>query len=415
MDIQQNLKQLPLRSLAEGVGIKYLMSETDYKQGAVIALGIFVLLAMGALYMAYGDDIDEKYYDVPFECKEFISTQETILGNKTTYLLDCKKLIEELIPPKIKVIIDDCDEECEKLLEKVKECREDPECEDPKVDPPYIPEDDLTEEQNELLEEAEKIYTARCVNEDNLNKADTAFCNLYAERDLCERGYLESEPIQTHDFFLTSNWKVGIWTMFDYKTERALSIMNQAVEECTAQKKLQVMLGAWYYDLYVATIIDAVPTHTELAANVFQPIHPLELTPAVHATSIKVAENTRCTERQFQSTWKDYDCKQEVIESCRMYSDSELMVIYETQWRPEFLTTPIKVYYQEIFDKCMDMMAANEPKDQWDYRDTQAWINADNYLKDSINAIPIGIPKSGVIITDCGDQDGECRLVYPAK
>lgn len=374
---------------------------------------IFSILAVGLVSYSNADDIDEKYYDVPFECKEFINTEETILGNKTTYLLNCKKLIEELTPPKIKVIIDDCDEECEEIIEKAIECREDPECEDPTEEPPKGDPND-NGKQNDLLEEADKKYNARCVGKDNLDKADTAFCNLYAERSLCERGYLESQPIQTHNFFLTSNWKIGIWTMFDYKTEMALSTMNQAVEECIAQKRLQVDLGPYYLDMYLATIIDAVPNHRDLALDMFQPIHPLELTPAVHAMTVKVAEDTRCSLRQFQSTWKDYNCIQE-IESCRMYSDAELTVIYETQWRPLFAITPIKVYYQEIYDKCLIMMEANEPKDQWTFKDSQAWINADNYRKDSINAIPIGVPKSGIIITDCGDAEGKCQLVYPSK
>ena len=203
--------------------------------------------------------------------------------------------------------------------------------------------------------------------------------------------------------------------MFDYKTETALSIMNAAVEACTAQKRLQIDLGPYYLNMYLATRIDAVPNHRDLAKDIFQPIHPQALTPAVHANTIKVAENTICTERQFQTTWEDYDCIQGPVESCRMFTDAELMVIYETQWRPEFQYTPIKEYYQEIFDKCMNMMEANEPKQIWDFRDSQAWINADNYHNNSIDALPIGIPKSGVIITDCGDAEGECKLVYPAK
>ena len=60
------------------------------------------------------------------------------------------------------------------------------------------------------------LYSSDLGYKDDLDKADLAFCNLYAERTLCERGYLESQPIQTHDYFLTSNWKIGIWYMFDY-------------------------------------------------------------------------------------------------------------------------------------------------------------------------------------------------------
>ncbi len=385
----------------------------------IVAIGVLVIFALGAFYWAYAE-IDEKYMDAPSECKEFISTEETILGNKTTSLLNCKWLIEDITPPKIKVQ-QDCDAECKEVIKHAIECRESnwtlEGCYGTGTveEPTYDPDPDLTDEQNELLEEADEKFNARCVDQDNLDKADTAFCNLYAERDLCERGYLESEPIQTHDYFLTSNWKIGIWYMFDYKNEQALENMNAAVEECDAQKQLQIDLGPYYLNMYLATRVDAVPNHRDLATGIFQPIHPLELTPAVHATSIKVAEDTRCSLRQFQSTWKDYPCKQAVIESCRMYNDAELMVIYETQWRPEFLNTPIKEYYQEIYDKCLKTMAANEPKVMWDFRDSQAWINADNYRNNSIDAIPIGIPKSGVIITDCGDQEGECRLVFPAN
>jgi hypothetical protein len=242
-----------------------------------------------------------------------------------------------------------------------------------------------------------------------------AFCNLYAERSLCERGYLESQPIQTHDYFLTSDWKIGIWYQFDYKNETALATMNAAVEECTAQKRLQIDLGPYYLNMYLATRVDAVPNHRDLASGIFQPIHPLALTQAVHANTIRIAEDTLCNNRNFQTVWDNYNCKQVEIDSCRMFTDDELMVIYETQWRPEFLTTPIKVYYQEIFDKCMKTMEANEPKEMWTFKDSQAWVNADNYFKDTINAQPLGIKPTVVIISGCGSTDGECQLVLPSK
>lgn len=399
------------------------LMKTDTKQGAIITIGFVVLLIfiIGAITWANAE-IDEKYQDVSPECREFIHEEETTLGNKTTTLLDCKWLIEEITPPKISVVIDDCDEECKAVIEKAITCRESnytlEGCIATGQVERYIPDPELTEEQNELLEEAEEKYDARC-NKDNPDKADTAFCNLYAERDLCERGYLESEPIQTHDFFLTSNWKLGIWTMFDYDNETALRIMNAAVEACTAQKRLQIDLGQWYLDVHLATVIDAVPNHRDLAKDIFQPIHPLELTPAVHANSIIVAEDTRCSLIQFKTTWVDYGCTPKPIQDCYMPTDEQLMNIYNELWREEYKTTPIKEIFQEKFDTCTSKVANMELKESGWYDDyinsLQPMQNKINYFKDQKGAFPLGISPTVVIISGCGSDTGDCNLVMPGN
>ncbi len=381
----------------------------------------FVVLSIGAIgFLSFVNAQEFDFTEIEPECKgPYQAFEATLLGNKTTTVYQCIWVDVQITKPVISVIIEDCDAECKKVIETANKCRESNYTLEGcygtgKVqEPQYTPDPGLTDDQNKLLEEADEKYDARCAGKDNLDKADTAFCNLYAERSICERGYLESEPIQTHDYFLTSNWKVGIWTMFEYKKQMALGVMSAAVEECTAQKRLQIDLGPYYLDMYLATINDGTPYHADVAGQVFQPIHPLELTPAVHAASIKVAENTRCTERQFQSSWVDYGCVQGPIESCSMPTDAELLIIYDTQWRPEFLNTPIKVYYQEIYDKCLEMMENGKPKQRHSYKTSQAYINAENYKINPLYSMPIGIPKSGIPITGCGGSDGECKLVFP--
>ena len=322
-------------------------------------------------------------------------------------------------------MVQECDAECKEVIKHAIECRDS----DYTLEgcygtgqvekPTYDPDPDLTDEQNELLEEAEEEFNTRCVDIDDLDKAQTAFCNLYAERDLCERGYLESEPIQTHDYFLTSNWKIGIWYQFDYKTETALAVMNAAVEECTAQKRLQIDLGPYYLNMYLATRVDAVPNHRDLAKDIFQPIHPQKLTPAVHATAEQVAEDTRCTKIQFKTTWVDYGCPPKPIADCYMPNDVQLMNIYNKLWREEYRHTPIKDVFIERFNICMSKVASMELKEPGWYDDyinsLQPMKNLANYKGDSINAQPIGIPQTVVIISGCGSDTGECNLVMPSN
>jgi hypothetical protein len=102
-----------------------------------------------------------------------------------------------------------------------------------------------------------------------------------------------------------------------------------------------------------------------------------------------------------------------------MPTDEQLMNIYNELWVQEYKVTPIKEIYQERFDTCMTKMANMELKEPTWYMDyinsLQPMKNLANYLGDSINAQPLGISPTVVIISGCGSTDGECQLVLPSK
>ncbi len=391
----------------------------------LIGYAIFAVAAISFLSFVNAEEVD--FTQITPECKgPFSVIEETILGNKTTTVWNCLWVDVQLEPRPITVIQNTTDKE-KKIIKDAKECRESnytlPGCFGSGAVVPFTPRPGLTPEQNKLLDEADEIYNARCgKGTDNLDKDDTELCNLYAERSLCERGYEESEPIQSHDWFVTSLWKTNIWLMFDLDTEAALKKMMSAVEGCTAQDTLHDELGRWYLNRQKANIIDAVPNHRDLAANIYQPIHPMELTPAVHATTIKVAVDTRCELRQFMSTWIDYKCPK-VEKHCEMPTDefiaaAELALVPAKEWyisqallNQFYEGKEVRKFYQERYVECIEPDKGNPNPDFDIIKETQPYKNREVYRTDPKASTPYWVPDQSVTIKTCGNSyTGECGL-----
>ena len=385
----------------------------------VLGYIVFTVCAIG--FISYANaEIDEKYQDVPPECQEFIHTEETTLGNKTTTLLNCKWLIEEITPPSINVKQPDLTPEEEKVIDDAKKCREDPECERPPVIEPEKVYDDLTEEEEKLEKARDKIDNYCADFKDS--PVEIIACDSYKTIKLCEQGINESYPVQKHRFFLTTDFELSVWYFLNYRVgvDYVVGVLQKAKLECEYQRDIlePIILGPQYQDIADANVNYTQPYHGDVAlsGNI---ILPLRLTPAVFANSLQVAEDTRCSLRQFQSSWVDYGCTKPPVQDCYMPTDEQLMNIYNKIWQEEFRDTPIKEIYQEKYDTCLSKVASMELKEPTWYMDylnsLQPMRNYNNYFKNPISAVPIGIPDIGVEITGCSGSEGECKLVFPAN
>ncbi len=134
-------------------------------------------------------------------------------------------------------------------------------------------------------------------------------CDALKEATTCESGLREARGTQTYRIYITTNMVFSIWTHWDLDTKPDLKNLKLANEECRGQMDtLEPLLFGPEYDNRADA--DEVPdlTHTERAADIFQPIHPLPQTDATIANAIKVAEDAKCANRNFISSWIDWGC-----------------------------------------------------------------------------------------------------------
>ena len=181
----------------------------------------------------------------------------------------------------------------------------------PTEDPVVVDEEDKPDEQTEredmINDNIEESCRASMEDPDDLLKYD--LCRSWQLAGECERGINESAPVQTHGFFLTTDFILSQWRHHDLDTAGALTVLTSANLECFYQRTIlePITLGVRYGNLAKAdAVIDL--DHQERAEDIFQPIHPQELTPAVHATTQKVATDALCANRNYISAWLDYGC-----------------------------------------------------------------------------------------------------------
>ncbi len=183
----------------------------------------------------------------------------------------------------------------------------------PTDDPVIVDEDkedeteELTDREELIKDNTERACEASEKDPEDLLKYD--LCRSWEEAGECERGINESAPVQTNEFFLTTDFILSQWRHHDYSVTSTLVVLTSANLECFYQRTIlePITLGPRYDNLAKAdAVIDL--DHQERAADIFQPIHPLELTPAVHATSQQVATDALCANRNYISAWEDYGC-----------------------------------------------------------------------------------------------------------
>jgi hypothetical protein len=128
-----------------------------------------------------------------------------------------------------------------------------------------------------------------------------------------------------------------------------------------------------------------------------------QLTPAVFANALNVAEDARCNLIQFKSVWKDYGCPPKPLAyGCYMPNDEQLLLIHKKMWIPVWEHTPIKEWYQAIHDECV-RKAENAVVVELGWYDryidsTKPMVNLKAYKQNELTAQPIGIPSVAIIV-----------------
>jgi hypothetical protein len=293
------------------VGRKSKMSKT------LLGFIVFSVLAIGFLSYANAEE-DPRFIGVEPECREFTGTQITPLGNKTTIMLDCKWVIESIEGPKVGVVQPDLTPEEVKVIKDAMKCRTDPTCKPPVIaEPPENPDtnDDGKIDREEMIEQNKKRACERAEKTDDTKDDD--LCSSWIEASFCEQGIDESEPVQTHRFFLTTDFVLSAWRHHDYDNDYQLKILTAANLECKYQRTIlePIILGPQYLG-FTRQSEDIQPYHAdqvELTPWRDYRVEHHRLTPSVFANANDQAYSALCNSDHISKATKaDYKClKQE--------------------------------------------------------------------------------------------------------
>jgi hypothetical protein len=354
------------------------LSETDYKQGAVIALGILCgLLVLGA-YVAYGE---EAIINVPFQSEGLrCDFQE----DSTTQTYVCIFIAEK--PTGITVTQPNLTEEEVEVIEKAKHCREtgytDPDCpEEPCIydyehgtcfKPDEIPEDfggDVVENPDEPIDPRVKI----CAKTD-LNTEEYELCRLLEAIDECYRGFGKLETIQEVSSFEVTRIEPTIWENWDLKYNVYLKKMLLAYQECRAIQTLHDdVLSAMYWDFVVDGIMDPQLNHADIPTQL--PIPTQRLTEQSRLHTLGNAYESICYSSLYHESYKiQQGCPPTPI-ACEMVSDeviAELSTkLVNTDQVEQYYDGSIRVYYQTVYEQCLANLSytqlPNEDRNMDDY------------------------------------------------
>ena len=369
----------------------------------------FTVLTLAGTYATVFAQLNPDFADVESECQTFEGNQTFPNGTKVSQLLDCKWLKEFWIPnqtPPITAVQDNLtDEEIEVIKEAIK-CRSDPYC-NPPTPTPHVTAPIDSDDPDEILDLAEENRKRACdqlrADPEDLAKQD--LCDALTEAKLCEQGINESQPVQKHRFFLTTDFQLSIWRHWDYNKNYVLGVLTSANLECLYQRTIlePIILGQQYKDIQEATINDIQPYHGDMVSRPDYRVEHQQLTASVFANANKVAENAVCNLEQFKTVWKDYGCPPKPLLSvCHMPTDKELLQLHKQMWIPEWEHTPIKEYYQAIHDECVwKMENAVVLEVGWYDRyidSTKPMVNLKEYKLNPKTTQPIGIPKTFIIV-----------------
>jgi hypothetical protein len=339
---------------------------------------VLVFAAALAIIMPFAYADEDEFAGVDSECLRYESVDVTGVGNVTTKQLICKWEIKEIAKPKVSAVQNMTDAEKELIKEAIK-CRSDPECAPVVTEPPKKSKKVLTQEE-ELLEEAQTKIQRYC-EQPGLEGLKLLACQSYQGAKLCEQGINESQPVQKHRFFLTTDFELSIWYHFNY--DKGLSwvvgVLQKAKLECDYQRDIlePIILGPQYANIEKATRNDGQPYHAEMAASK-SIIQRLETTPAVFANANNVAFETKCNTGHFAGSWQDWGCPVKTVQDCYMPTDVQLITLSNSDmWLPEWATTPIKQYYQNKFEECVEKVEAGKEN-----RKPVGWYD------DYINSLP---------------------------
>ena len=335
---------------------------------------LFSILAIGLVTYAQAQ-IDPEFKGVPSDCQVFEGTQQIPGGNKTTKMLNCKWIIEDIQLDDLITVEQDLTDEEKEVIDDAKECRDDPECEDPTVTPPpkdpdydkdgIIDQDDkLKEQRDSACQQAERFP-------DDLKKQD--LCNSLDQATQCEQGINESQPVQENRFFLTTDFVMSIWRHWNYDTEYVLGVLTAANLECHYQRTIlePLILGPQYKDIQEANVVDAVPNHRDRATQKVGIQQP-RLTTAAFANSLDVAFDALCDSTHIDRLTKaDYGCP----------------------------TRTYDIIYQANLRKDPNYREWENPNPSWNYTTSEAWQNAEEYKVNPKIAMPLGATEKFIVIT----------------